>query len=262
MESMIKQEMILYADSRRIDFRTEVHWNEKQQLLKTAFPVQIRATEATYDIQFGNVKRPTHWNTSWDYARFETVGHQWADLSERGYGVSLMNDCKYGYDIKDGTIRLSLLRAPKWPDVSADLGEHEFTYSLYPHEQDWRGAQVVRKAAELNHPAIVVSIPAAGDSALTGQGALPHEQSMIPLESRSVMLDTMKAAELGDGTIFRFYESSGSRESVSIRLPKSPSRVCIVNLLEEEIEHLGVDDGILRLEFKPFEIKSIKISFT
>ncbi len=260
--SSICQEIILYHHQKRVDFKTRVQWNEDHKLLKVAFPIDIVSTKATFEIPFGAVERPTHNNTSWEQAQYEVCGHRWADLSEGGYGVSLLNDCKYGYDIKDGTIRLSLLRAPKWPDVSADLGEHEFTYSLYPHEQDWRGAQVVRKAAELNHPAIVVSIPAAGDSALTGQGALPHEQSMIPLESRSVMLDTMKAAELGDGTIFRFYESSGSRESVSIRLPKSPSRVCIVNLLEEEIEHLGVDDGILRLEFKPFEIKSIKISFT
>ena len=125
-------------------------WHEQRKLMKVAFPVDIRSTEATYDIQFGNVKRPTHWNTSWDMARFETVGHQWADLSRTGYGVSLLNDCKYGYDIKDQTIRLSLLKAAIYPDPTADQGEHEFTSSL-PHQGDWRVGQTVKQAWFLNN---------------------------------------------------------------------------------------------------------------
>ena len=120
MDSTICQDLVVYADSRRIDFRTHVDWHEQHQLLKVAFPVDIRATEATYDIQFGNVKRSTHWNTSWDQARFESVGHQWADLSEQGYGVSLLNDCKYGYDIKDNRLRLSLVKSATHPDYAAD----------------------------------------------------------------------------------------------------------------------------------------------
>src|SRR5699024_10112953 len=123
-KSTISQNMILYANNPRIDFETFINWHEKNQLLTIAFPVYVRSTDATYDIQFGNVKRPTHWNTSWDYARFESVGHQWADLSERGYGVSLLNDCKYGYDIKDNTMRLSLLKSSTFPDYEQDQGEH------------------------------------------------------------------------------------------------------------------------------------------
>src|SRR5699024_592480 len=129
-DSTIEQDMVVYSSSRRIDFKTQINWQERQRLLKAAFPVDVRATEATYDIQFGNVKRPTHWNTSWDQARFETVGHQWADLSEGGYGVSLLNDSKYGYDIKDHVMRLSLLKSAIHPDPHADEGHHEFTYSL------------------------------------------------------------------------------------------------------------------------------------
>jgi alpha-mannosidase len=124
--------MILYAENPSIDFKTDIYWHERNQLLKVAFPVDIRATEATYDIQYGNEKLPTHWNTSWDYTRFESVGQQWADLSERGYGVSLLNDCKYGHDIKDNVIRLTLLKSATYPDVEADQGEHVFTYSLLP----------------------------------------------------------------------------------------------------------------------------------
>src|SRR5699024_3798795 len=150
--SLIAQDMTVYATSRRIDLKTYVDWQERQRLLKVAFPVEVRSTEATYDIQYGNVKRPTHWNTSWDYARFETVGHQWADLSEGGYGVSLLNDSKYGYDIKDHVMRLSLLKSPIHPDPYGDLGEHNFTYSLLPHENSWVEGNTVREAWQLNNP--------------------------------------------------------------------------------------------------------------
>ena len=152
LDSTIIQELTVYRDSRRIDFVTRVDWQERQQLLKAAFHVGVRATEATYDIQYGNVKRPTHWNTSWDYARFETVGHQWADLSERNYGVSLLNDCKYGYDIKDHVMRLSLLKSAIYPDPEADRGQHEFTYSLLPHKGDWLDGGTAGEAWSLNHP--------------------------------------------------------------------------------------------------------------
>ena len=133
MSTTIKQNLVLYAHNKRIDFKTKIDWHERKQLLKVAFPVNIRATYATYDIQYGNVRRPTNWNTSWEQARFETVAHKWVDLSERGYGVSLMNDCKYGHDIKDNVIRLTLLKAATHPDIEQDQGEHEFTYSLLPH---------------------------------------------------------------------------------------------------------------------------------
>ncbi|CAM3987442.1 hypothetical protein L1N85_04840 [Paenibacillus alkaliterrae] len=154
MDSTIVQRLVVYANNRRIDFRTSVDWHEHRQLLKVAFPVHIRSVEATYDIQFGNVKRPTHWNTSWDYARFETVGHQWADLLERGYGVSLLNDCKYGYDIKDHIMRLTLIKSALIPDDRADQGQHEFTYALHPHGGDWYEGATVQAAWELNneHP--------------------------------------------------------------------------------------------------------------
>jgi alpha-mannosidase len=256
-QSRIRQDIILYHHERRVDFKTNVEWHEDHKLLKVAFPIDVVAAKATYEIPFGALERPTHNNTSWEQAQYEVCGHRWADLSEGGYGVSLLNDCKYGYDIKDRVIRLSLLRAPKWPDATADRGEHEFTYSLYPHEQDWRAAQVVHRAAELNQPVIPVRIPLRNDAA-TDEGAMPSERSILPFESRSVVLDTVKPAERGGGTVIRLYESTGSRDSVSIRLPISSGQVSLVNLLEEELEPLQTADGIVRLDFKPFEIKSIK----
>ncbi|QYR22967.1 alpha-mannosidase [Paenibacillus sp. sptzw28] len=256
--SAIAQDIIIYHHQKRVDFKTRVLWNEDHKLLKVAFPVDVVANKAAYEIPFGALERPTHNNTSWEQAQFEVCGHRWADMSEGGYGVSLLNDCKYGYDIKGNTLRLSLLRSPKWPDVTADQGEHEFTYSLYPHEQDWRGAEVVRRAAELNHPVTVVPAPAGNEAEVAGKDRLPSKQSLIQFESRSAVLDTVKEAEAGEGTIVRFYESTGSRDTVLFRLPESAVKAYVINLLEDELEPLEIKDGIIRLSFKPFEIKSVK----
>ena len=164
--------MIVYANRRRIDFKTEVDWHEHQVLLKAAFPVAVRSTKATYEIQFGNVERPTHWNTSWDYAKFETVAHKWVDLSQRDYGVSLLNDCKYGHDVKDNVIRITLLKSGIEPDPNADQGHHEFTYSLLPHAGDWYAADTAREAYELNYPLRAAYADAPG-------GSLPSAESFI-----------------------------------------------------------------------------------
>ena len=123
-----------------MDFDTHVDWHETNRLLTVAFPVDIRSLRATYEIQFGHVERPTHANTSWDVARFEVCAHRWADLSEPGYGVALLNDSKYGYDIAGNVMRLSLLRSPTWPDPVADRGTHHFVYRLFPHAGDLREA--------------------------------------------------------------------------------------------------------------------------
>lgn len=152
LNSTIIQDMIVYAKDRRIDFRTYVDWQESQRLLRTSFGVDIRSNKATYDIQYGNCERPTHWNTSWDLARFEVVGHKWVDLSENSYGVSLMNDCKYGHDIKENKIGLTLIKSGVDPDPTADRGKHWFTYSLLPHKGTWREADVEISSWKLNNP--------------------------------------------------------------------------------------------------------------
>lgn len=248
--STITQRLIAYADSRRIDFETEVDWHERKQLLKAAFPVQVRATEATYDIQFGNVKRPTHWNTSWDYARFETVGHQWADLSERGYGVSLLNDCKYGYDIKDNVLRLSLIKSATVPDPSADQGEHRFTYSLLPHSGDWVVGSTVREAWALNNPLTWIAAPQ----------ALP-EFSLFRISQPNLMVDAVKKTEDGSALILRLHEFTGNRGSADMicGLPAVEWQEC--DLLERPEQHLGAGDRI-SFSMKPYEIKTFRISFS
>ena len=153
LNSTYTQRISLAHNSPRLDIETSVDWRERHILLKVAFPVDILSLVATYEIQWGNVQRPTHRNTSWDWARFETCAHKWVDLSEGGYGVSLLNDCKYGHDIQGNVIRLSLLRSPTVPDPEADQGEHHFTYSLYPHEGEW-DENTLREAYALNDPLI------------------------------------------------------------------------------------------------------------
>ncbi|MBW4082064.1 alpha-mannosidase [Paenibacillus sp. S150] len=250
--SVITQDLILYFNDRRIDFNTHVDWNEAHKLLKVGFPVDVVADKATYEIPFGALERPTHRNTSWEQAQYEVCGHRFADVSEHGYGVSLLNDCKYGYDVQGSTIRLSLLRAPKWPDATADLGAHDFTYSLYPHTGDWRSAHTLRKAAELNH-----EVPAIAAAGKTGQ--LPSTGAFIGFDGQHVVLDTVKPSEDGQGWILRLYESAGGRETVKLGWKQPVSEICLSNALEQELAPVAHHEGEFELGFAPFEIKTIYI---
>lgn len=248
-KSEIRQNLIVYTHDRRIDFQTEVDWNERQRLMKVAFPVNVRSTEATYDIQYGNVKRPTHWNTSWDMARFETVGHQWADLSETGYGVSLLNNSKYGYDVKDNTLRLTLLKSAIHPDPEADLGQHEFTYSLYPHKNEWREGKTVQAAWALNQPL----------SWRKGQYSADQFTFLRPSVT-NIMVDAVKKAEDGPGVIVRFHEFEGRREQIILSSDFFIEAWYECDLMENPIEEKHSKTE-LSLTVKPYEIKTVMIHF-
>ena len=249
-ESCITQHMTLYRDSRRIDFKTDINWLEREQLMKVAFPVDIRATEATYDIQFGNVKRPTHKNTSWDHARFEVVGHQWADLSEAGYGVALMNDCKYGYDIHDNVMRLTLLKSSNYPDIEADLGHHEFTYSLMPHSDSWQAAGVVQEAWDLNVPFSA----RAGSSVLAGR-------SLLNCDNANILVETVKKAEDSDHLIVRIREFAGSRGTFILSSDFTVNHWQACNMLEKatgELQHSEQIEGVIT----PYQVHTYKVSIS
>ncbi|WP_372630833.1 alpha-mannosidase [Cohnella sp.] len=249
MNSTISQMMQVYAESRRIDFATEVDWQERQQLLKAAFPVAVRSTEATYDIQFGNVKRPTHWNTSWDWARFESVGHQWADLSERGYGVSLLNDCKYGYDIKGNTMRLSLIKSAIEPDPDADRGRHVFTYALLPHQGDWYEGGTVKEAWALNNP--LRTSPGAMNAA---------SSSLLRVSSDRVMIDAVKKAEDSDSLIVRLHDYSGMRDRVTLTSDLNVVSWQECDLLERPIDEPQAGH-LVEFNLLPYEIRTFKLDF-
>ncbi|WP_257535606.1 alpha-mannosidase [Mesobacillus foraminis] len=254
-QSTIEQDLVLYHHSKRIDFQTKVDWQEQHKLLKVAFPVDVVSNKATFEIPFGSVERATHTNTSWEQAQFEVCGHRFADLSEANYGVSLLNDCKYGYDVKQNVLRLSLLRAPKWPDAGADQGYHEFTYSLFPHEGDWREAEVVKRGYELNHPTVVISTTA-------HHGSLPSTHSFIKTESKQVILDTVKQSEDGTGLTLRLYESSGGRENISLTMAGEVLSAQETTLLEERQADISVQGKQLSSSLKPFEVKTILLNLS
>ena len=240
-DSRLEQRIVLCANSARIDFPTEVDWQEKQKFLKVAFPVAIRAMNATYEIQYGHLERPTHTNTSWDLARFEVCAQKWADLSETGYGVALLNDCKYGYDIHDGVMCLSLLRAPISPDPLADRGRHQFTYALLPHAGDLRQGRVIEEAYALNVPPVIKELK-------PGTGPLPSSHSFFQLDRTEVIIEAVKIAEDGDAVIVRLYEASGARGPATLTTSLPVHHAWLTDLLEKQIKPLPFKNGRIQLD--------------
>ena len=240
--STITQVIRLENGSAQLDFETDVDWHETHVLLKVAFEINVLAPRATYDIQWGHIERPTHRNTSWDAAKFEVCAHQWADLSDGSYGVGLLNDCKYGYDIRDNTMRLSLIKSATMPDVAADQGAHHFTYALLPHQGDWRGT-VERAAAALNHLARV-------------HGGLARDP-LVRCAAPNVALETLKPSDFHNGFVLRLSEAHRIYGPVQITLPDLVTSVARCNLLEDIEEELQLDGRILTLTLKPFEIVTL-----
>lgn len=251
-KSTITQDIILGVGADHLDFDTTVEWFESNKLLKAAFEVDILSTQATFETAHGAINRPNHWNTSFDLARFEQCAHKWADLSEGGYGVSLLNDCKYGYDIKDNTMRLSLMRAPTCPDRTSDHGTSTFVYSLYPHKNGWQDGGTVQKAFELNVPLEAFALP-------PQDGSLPGKKSFLSVDSANVIVDAIKTAQDGDGWILRVYEAEQRRGKVKIKCALPFERVTECNLMEENEEEVAVTGDTFIFTIKPFEVKTFRL---
>lgn len=243
-KSVIRQTMYLRHGKKRIDFQTVVDWQERQKLLKTAFPADIRAVDGRFDIQNGNIRRPITQNTTWDAARFETAVHKWVDLWETGYGIALLNDCKYGCDVKEDTIRLSLLKSAVDPDYAADLGEQVFTYSLLPHQKEWYEAGIEEEAFDLNTP-------------LTAEPGKPEVTggSLIAFNRDNLVIDAFKQAEKGDSFVLRFHEYQGARGVVRLLTRLPVLEWCECSLMEEPEGDFSA--GPLELAVKPYEIKTL-----
>ena len=247
-QSTIWQKIHFYANTPRIDFETKADWKEHQHLLKAEFPVDIHSDEATFEIQFGNVTRKVHTNTSWDKARFESCGQKWMDFSEGHYGVSLLNDCKYGHSVRDGVIGLTLIKCGVEPNPNADVEMHTFTYALFPHAGTWKEAGTVEESYQLNLPAYAV------------RGGQPGTAfSYTAVEPRNVVLETVKQAENGDGVVLRMYECENARTKTVVRLPEGAQRAYLTNLLEEIQEELPIVDGKVTFMTKPFEIQTVLV---
>jgi alpha-mannosidase len=241
--STITQTYVLAANSRRLDIETEIDWRDRRILLRTLTPAAVRSMTATFECAFGAVKRPTHANTSWDMAMFEAAAHRFVDLSEPGFGLALLNDAKYGHNVRGNVIGMSLLRSPVYPDPLADEGRHRFTYALMPHAGDWYDSGVREEAEDLNQPLL----------AAIARGLAAGQFAPLALSGVDVGLAALKPAEDGDGLILRVYEPAGRRGELAIAPPSGWRIVESVNLLEEP-DHRG--DAF---DVKPFELRSWRL---
>lgn len=260
--SRITQDIILEAETSLLRIDCKVEWAEDHRQLRVVSEPEVNTDSATYEIQFGVVKRPTHENTSWDAAKFEVPGHRFADFSQADYGFAIVNDSKYGYRAKNGALELTLLRSPSAPDPTADRGIHRFSFAYFPHAGRFEDSAVLERAHELNSPPIVR--PIEGEPAF---GSTPF--SAFELSNETVKLETVKPAEDGAGVILRLYETRGGSPTVVIRSSWPIRHVEEVNLLEESFTDFvrhgpSMENGsgtVVRLGFGPFQVRSVRLQF-
>ncbi|KAK5939733.1 Glycoside hydrolase, 38 vacuolar alpha mannosidase [Knufia obscura] len=248
-----------------VSCEAEVEWHETMKFLKVEFPVDCVNTEATYETQYGLVKRPTHYNTSWDMAKFEVCCHKFADLSEAGYGVSILNDSKYGFATCGNLMRLSLLRAPKAPDAHADMGKHHIKWAIMPH-MGALGSDTVHAAHNFNNPLSLVTIADSDE---------PDDDiftSIAVAGSASLVLDCIKRGEddedvsrgelekrKGRSVILRIYESLGGKSRGTIKTTLDVKKVFRTNMLEDDLEELKFSSGDVEIELRPFEVATFRL---
>lgn len=263
--SVLEQIIRITWGSRRIDFITMVDWRERHKMLRTAFAVGVRHPETACEIQFGNIRRPNYRNTSWDAAKYEVCAHKWVDLSDGGYGVALMNDCKYGYKVFENILDLNLLRSPVYPDPSADAAVHEFTYSLYPHAGDLVAGRVVPAGYELNLPLrhLPITRPSGPAGAPARAQTLPDRFSLVETEADNIIVETVKKAEDCEAAapqiILRLYECGGRATRTRLRFRgAAPAAIEWVDLMERPCQPAWGEDG--ELLFGPFEIHTLKLT--
>jgi alpha-mannosidase len=250
--SLVKQHLVLYKNSPLIEFDTKVDWQEEHKLLKAEFDLAVQIDRARHEIQYGHLERSTHENHSQDRMQFEVSNHRWTDLSEPGYGVALLNDCKYGISVKGSTMGLSLLKSGTHPDPSADRGIHSFRYALLPHDGPFSTASVIRPACEFNSPLTVLSAESESEP--------DSLSSFLSFSEENLLVESIKQAEDGDGLIVRFYESEKKQTRCSLSFSSAPAQVWECNMLEEKSEKQPIDeDGSITMNLHGFEIKTLRI---
>lgn len=244
----------VYNDLKRIDVDYESDWKEKFVVLKADYPVDVNAVKATFDIQFGNVERSTTTNTTWEFAQFEESMHKWVDLSDNGFGLSILNDCKYGCDVKNGHIRPTLFRCATSPNKVQDREHHSFTFSIYPHAGKVCDSDVVKEAYNVNYPLYAVPTSA-------HDGTLPSEYSFVKCNRNNVVIETVKVAEDSDDVVVRAYETWNTKTPATLSFAGEIAEAVECNLLEEQEEKVDFSGNTVSAVFKPFEIKTFKIRF-
>ncbi len=251
MESTIKQNVVVYDNIPRIDIENDIDMKQMHIVLKALFPFNIRTTKTVSEIQYGHVERPNHMNTSWDEAKFETCMHKWVDVSDNGYGVSLLNDCKYGFSSYDYTLAITLLKSPESPYYKGDCRQHKFTYSVYPHRSNAVFGGTIEEAYRLNAPLTAVNIAA------NKSGKLPERFSMVTCDKDNITVEVIKKAENNDGIIVRLYDAHNMASRATLKFGFPVKEAYIVNLLEEEPQKIDVKDNAVTLDVGTFEIVTL-----
>lgn len=247
--SSLVQTVRLDAAARRLEVHCDVDWNENQKFLKVLFPVNVRAKEATYEMQFGVAQRPTHYNTTADFAQYEVPGHKWADMSEHRFGVSLLTESKYGFSTHGNEMRISLLRSPKYPDPNADMGQHYFAFAIMPHEGGWQDGDVVPEGYCFNNPILFTA----------GGGTPEPPRSFATIDDNCVVIDTIKKAEREDAVVVRLYEAYGARGQANLKIDLPFSKAYFCNILEDNLSEAVIADGRIEVPYTPFQIITIKL---
>ncbi len=241
-KSTLTQKVILTMGKPYVEFVNSIEWQETHKMLRAEFAPNYYGDEVTCDIQFGNLKRSTKNQTSQEKAQYEICAHKWVDVTKDGYGISLLNNSKYGHRVKEGVISLNLLRSPMYPAKDADKGIHTFTYALYPHKGDCHEALTAKMGYSLNNPLVV-----------------NHAEfdSFIISDKPNIVIETVKMAESQkDEVIIRVYENSGNETKSNLKLDVNYSKIHITDMLENNLEEISLED----LTFTPYEIKTIKIT--
>lgn len=247
--SSMTQTITLRRHARRVDFHTVIDWQERHKLLKVNFPVDYFAREALHEIQFGHLLRPTHRSRQLDQDRFEVTNYKWTALVEGQRGFAVLNDGKYGVDVLDNSINLTLLKSALAPDMNADRGRQEFTYAFYFWDAPLIDSGLVQQAYALNIPPRVFE-------------GMRETQSLFELDQPNIILETVKPAEDGShkDIVLRLYEAMGSKTRTRLVTSLPIQAAYQTNMLEEVLEPLAISAGQLKLEFRPFEIKTLKLT--
>jgi alpha-mannosidase len=246
--SEILQDMVFHADSPQVDFETVVDWHEKRKLLKVYFTLNVLADSARHEIQFGHVERPTHRNLPQDRARFEVCAHKWTDMSDNGFGVALLNDCKYGVSVKGDRIGLSLIKSGTHPDPRGDEGRHTFTYSILPHNGPFSTESVIRPAYELNIPVTYAGCDA-GTQCMN---------SLVAVDALNVIVEAVKWADRGNAFVLRLYDAGRMGRHVTVTFGVPVREVARTDLLEGIVTKLPLASGQVSLYVRPFQIVTLR----
>ena len=254
--SKFVQEISLYAGLDRVDVHNQFDWHENHILLKAAFPLVASSGEATYEIPYGTIERPTTRSNRFEDAKFEVPALRWADLGDAEHGFSLINESKYGYDAKGNVLRLSLLRSPTWPDPEADRGHHSFNYALYPHRGNWKQALTVRRGYQFNYGLLATQVEA-------HNGTLPAARSYVDIKEPNVVLTAVKKSEDSDSLLLRLYEWAGKDGDIHINVPSGAVAAQLTNLMEKPEEKLlpVTSAGQIAVPVHPYEIVSIRVDY-